>query len=192
MSDPTDPPTPAKRTSSRIRRLILTATVGGAAAAGGGAFWAWRSTPGSAAGAGSPGNDRLWTLQFERPEGGSLDMSSLRGRPWVLNFWATWCPPCVDELPELNRFHTQWSPKGWQVIGLAVDSPSAVRQFLTRQPLGFPIGLAGLEGASLSRELGNAQGGLPFTAVFAADGRVRQTKAGATHLAELSDWARQI
>jgi hypothetical protein len=73
-----------------------------------------------------------------------------------------------------------------------VDSPSAVRQFLARQPLGFPIGLAGLEGASLSRELGNAQGGLPFTAVFAADGRVRRTKAGATHLAELSDWARQL
>lgn len=191
MNDRTDPPAQRDRSPVRIRRRVLTAAVGAAATAGG-AYWAWRSGSAPSADAVPTGSDRLWTLQFDRPEGGSLALSSLRGRPWVLNFWATWCPPCVEELPELNRFHTQWSPKGWQVVGLAVDSPSAVRQFLARQPLGFPIGLAGLEGASLSRELGNAQGGLPFTAVFAADGRVRRTKAGATHLAELSDWARQL
>ena len=191
MSDHDDRTTQRDGTPRRVRRLILTAAVGAAATAGG-AYWAWRSGSTSSTGDGPTNHHRLWTLQFDRPEGGSLALSSLRGRPWVLNFWATWCPPCVDELPELNRFHTQWSPKGWQVVGLAVDSPSAVRQFLVRQPLGFPIGLAGLEGASLSRELGNVQGGLPFTAVFAADGHLRRTKAGATHLAELSDWARQI
>ena len=75
------------------------------------------------------------------------------------------------------------------VIGLAVDSPRAVEGFLARQPLTFPVGLAGLEGTDLSRQLGNERGALPFTAVFDAEGRVVQRKLGQTHRAELDRWA---
>ena len=132
----------------------------------------------------------LWGLSFTRPEGGELAMAGLRGRPLVLNFWATWCPPCVKEMPELDRFQTAFAPQGWQVVGLAVDSPTPVRQFLQRVPVSFAIGLAGLEGTDLSRRLGNERGALPFTVVFDAGGRIVQRKLGETSFDELAAWAR--
>jgi thiol-disulfide isomerase/thioredoxin len=114
----------------------------------------------------------FWGLVFPRPEGGELALAAFRGRPLLLNFWATWCPPCVREMPALDRFWRSRRAAGWQVIGLAVDGPTPVREFLQRSPVGYPIGLAGLDGTRLSRTLGNATGALPFSVVFGASGEV--------------------
>ena len=84
-------------------------------------------------------------------------MATLRGQPLVLNFWATWCPPCVKEMPEIDRFQREFAARGWQVLGLAVDRPQPVREFLARTPVGYTIAMAGLEGTELSRQLGNYQ-----------------------------------
>ena len=149
-----------------------------------------QARPGAPVGSALEGaEDALWALRLERPEGGELVLASLRGRPLVVNFWATWCPPCVKELPDLDRFQADHAARGWQVVGIAIDSPTAVRQFLTRQPLRFPIGLAGLEGTELSRQLGNTAGGLPFTVVLDSAGRIVQRKLGATSYPELASWA---
>ena len=131
----------------------------------------------------------LWTLAFEKPEGGTFTMASLRGRPLLLNFWGTWCPPCVKEMPDLDRFARQFKAQGWRVVGLAVDNAKAVRDFLARSPVSYTIGLAGFEGSDLARRLGNEQSGLPYTVAFAANGTVLQRKAGATTLDELTRWA---
>jgi thiol-disulfide isomerase/thioredoxin len=136
-----------------------------------------------------PAVTALWALRLQRPEGGELVLASLRGKPLVINFWATWCPPCVREMPALNRFHQAFGPKGWQVVGLAIDGPTPVRAFLAKTPVGFPIGLAGLDGTELVRGLGNPNGGLPFTVVLGADGRVLQRKLGETSDDELAGWA---
>lgn len=170
--------------SGKRRQGLLVAGVAGMAVAAG---VGWHSLRTPAPPAGPP-----WDQRFPTPDGAVLDMASLHGRPLVLNFWATWCPPCVKELPELDRFHRQWSPRGWQVVGLAVDGARAVREFLRQQPLSFPIGLAGLEGTTLSRNLGNAQGALPFTVVFDGRGRLIHRKLGATDFEELSAWARGL
>jgi thiol-disulfide isomerase/thioredoxin len=114
----------------------------------------------------------LWQLELELPQGGSLQFKNLQGKPMVLNFWATWCPPCVEELPLLERFYRQNVAKSWQVIGLAVDNARAVNKFLATLPLSFPVPLAGLAGTELSRSLGNLSGGLPFTVVFNAAGQI--------------------
>ncbi len=114
----------------------------------------------------------LWLLELELPQGGTLQLKTLRGKPIVLNFWATWCPPCVEELPLLERFYQQNAAKGWQVVGIAVDNGNAVNKFLNKMPLSFPVPLAGLAGTELSRSLGNLSGGLPFTVVFNAAGHV--------------------
>jgi thiol-disulfide isomerase/thioredoxin len=131
----------------------------------------------------------FWTLRFERPGGGELALGALRGQPLLLNFWATWCPPCVTEMPMLDLFHRIQQARGWRVIGLAVDSPTPVREFLRQRPMGFEIGLAGLEGVELSRGLGNHSGGLPFTVVIGRTGRAEHRKLGALGQPDLDRWA---
>ena len=166
---------------NRRQHLGLWAAGGAAAAAGAGYAW-WRHSA-----ADQPG-DTFWSLRFERPEGGELALASLRGQALVLNFWATWCPPCIKELPEFDRLHRAHAHQGLQVVGLAVDAPTAVRQFLARQPVSFAVGLAGFEGTELSRRLGNASGALPFTVVFDRQGRLRHRKLGQTAFDELTGW----
>ena len=170
--------------SGRRRQGLGVAGVAGMAVAAG---VGWQSLRAPAAPDGPP-----WDQRFPTPDGGELDMASMHGRPLVLNFWATWCPPCIKELPELDRFHREWSPKGWRVVGLAVDGAKPVREFLQKQPLSFAVGMAGLDGSALSRQLGNEQGALPFTAVFDRNGRLAHRKLGQTDFEELSAWARGL
>ena len=133
----------------------------------------------------------MWALRFERPEGGEVLLATLRGRPLLLNFWATWCPPCLKEMPLLDQFQREHAARGWQVLGLSVDSAAApVREYLARLPMSFVIGLAGVDGIDLSRALGNANGGLPFTVVFDRRGALVQKKIGLVHAKELIAWAR--
>jgi len=212
------PTRPAQTTSrartqhGEARRTVLVALGLGAAAAG--AWFGLRrggapadsavangtsvstSAPANAASAPLIAGDVLqagfWAQQFDTPTGSSLNLASLKGKPVLLNFWATWCPPCVKEMPELDRFHTEFGPKGWQVLGLAIDGPTPVKEFLAKVHVGFGIGLAGFGGTELAQALGNAAGGLPFSLLIDAQGRVRHRKMGATHFDELAGWAREI
>jgi thiol-disulfide isomerase/thioredoxin len=164
---------------------MLYAAVAGLAAAGGAGLAWWKFQPHAV----EPGAEgALWSMEFEKPEGGMLSLRALSGKPLVVNFWATWCPPCVEELPLLNAFYRQHAANGWQVVGLAIDQPSAVRKFLQRMPLDFPIGLAGLGGTELGRSLGNLTGGLPFTVVLGGEGRVLHRKMGQVTAEDLQLW----
>ncbi|TAK92841.1 MAG: TlpA family protein disulfide reductase [Aquabacterium sp.] len=134
----------------------------------------------------------FWQQQFDTPKGGQLSLAKAQGKPTLINFWATWCPPCVKEMPELDHFHREFTPKGWAVIGLAIDGPTPVKEFLTKVAVGFDLGLAGFGGTELAQALGNESGGLPFSVMIDAKGKVRHRKMGATHFEELATWARQI
>jgi thiol-disulfide isomerase/thioredoxin len=139
-----------------------------------------------------PAPAAFWQTRLAQPDGGELDFGTLRGSPLVLNFWATWCVPCIQEMPDLDRFQRSFAGAGWRVVGVAVDNPTAVREFLRKMPVGYAIGLAGFEGSQLSRELGNDKGGLPFTVVFDRSGALVRRRLGQTHLAELTAWAREM
>ena len=135
-------------------------------------------------------NAAFWKLSFDTPDGQTLAMSTYRGKPLLVNFWATWCPPCIEELPLLNSFYEVYKAN-FQVLGLAVDQPSAVRKWLLAKPLGFANGMAGLQGTELSKTLGNTAGSLPFTAVFGRNGEIVQRKTGKVSPEELATWLRQ-
>ncbi|WP_374669259.1 redoxin family protein [Ramlibacter sp.] len=177
---------PSEASPGNRRMWLAAGAVGTVALAAGAGFAWWRLRPQPAADGAA---ERLWRLKFATPQGPELPMTRFSGRPLLLNFWATWCPPCVEEMPLLDAFYREQSSKGWQVLGLAIDQPSAVRTFLQRLPVTFPIGLAGLEGADLTRELGNRTGGLPYTVVFDAKGGIRQRRMGRVTEADLKAWS---
>lgn len=166
------------------RRRLLIGGAGVTAAALGVVAYAWRAWRTE----GPDDHAALWRATFPQPDGRQLVMAGLRGAPLVLNFWATWCPPCVKEMPELDRFARQFAPQGVRVVGLAIDKVAAVNQFLAHAPVSYAIGLAGFEGSELARELGNDRGGLPFTAFFDRRGRLAHRKLGETSYAELATW----
>lgn len=169
------------------RRVALAAGVAATAAAAGvgSAWWHLRLAAPSAA-------NELWPLHFETPQGGSIELASLRGKPLLLNFWATWCPPCVREMPLLDRFSREQRTRGWQVLGLAIDNRDPVLEFLSRRPVGYPIGLAGVDGVGLARKLGNMQGALPFSVIFDRAGTIVDRKLGAIQTEDFARWVTAV
>lgn len=167
------------------RRAWLVAGAAGVGVAAGVGWALHRET------ADPPLPDDFWALRFPAPDQGELALADLRGRPIVLNFWATWCPPCLREMPALDRFQQAWRDRGWQVVGLALDAKAPVQEFLHRTPVSFRIGLAGFGGSDLLRRLGNANGALPYTVLISSDGRLFRRQLGETSEAELERWARE-
>jgi len=172
------------------RNLLYISAAAAAGAAGVGAAWLKYEPQKLTRGETNAVQDAFWALSFDTPDGQPRPMSNFRGKPLLLNFWATWCPPCVEELPLLDSFYQEQKAKGWQVLGLAVDQPSAVRKWLQARPLSFAVGMAGLSGTELSKSLGNLAGSLPFTAIFGASGALLHRKTGQVYKEDLAQWAR--
>jgi len=170
------------------RNLLYIGAAAAAGLAGVGAAWLKHEPQKLTTPQTNTAQDALWAMSFDTPDGQPQPMNSFRGKPLLLNFWATWCPPCVEELPLLDVFYQEQKAKGWQVLGLAVDQPSAVRKWLQAKPLSFPVGMAGLGGTELSKSLGNLAGSLPFTAVFGGSGSLLHRKTGKVSSEDLAQW----
>ncbi|HEX7935903.1 MAG TPA: TlpA disulfide reductase family protein [Paraburkholderia sp.] len=121
---------------------------------------------------------QLWTAPVTSVDGKSQSLSVLKGRPIVVNFWASWCGPCVEEMPELSQLQRDYAKKGIQFVGLGVDSEKNVQSFLQKVKVAYPVYVTGFGGADLARAFGNTAGGLPFTVVIDANGNIRSTKLG--------------
>ena len=139
--------------------------------------------------AAAPASDavaQLLSTPLQDVAGKRQTLAPYKGRVLVVNFWASWCGPCVAEMPELVRLHDRYAKKGIEFIGIGVDSSQNVQNFLKRIPVDYPVLVSGFGGADLARSLGNTAGALPFTVVIDANGVVRSTKLGQVTPAELS------
>ena len=105
-------------------------------------------------------------------------LAQWQGKALLVNFWAPWCAPCVEEMPELSSLQQQYSGKNLQVIGIGIDSQARIAQFAAKLKIAYPLYVAGMEGSELARKLGNTSGGLPYTVLIGADGQVRKTYLG--------------
>jgi thiol-disulfide isomerase/thioredoxin len=134
--------------------------------------------------------DRMPTLSLPDLDGRPLDLQQrFRGRPLLVNVWASWCAPCVEEMPELARFAHAQGGAGVQVLGLALDTPEDVRRFLHRVPVDYPIVIETPGPRDASVQLGNAQGLLPYSVLFDARGRMVKAKLGPFAPGEIEAWA---
>ena len=115
------------------------------------------------------------------------DLKQYQGKIVVLNFWATWCPPCREEMPELAELHTQYQAKNVVVVGLAVDELALVKEFALATPVSYPLLVAEDEGMQLASALGNSQGVLPYTVIIDKDGVVQKNYFGRISKALLSE-----
>ncbi|NMM27065.1 MAG: TlpA family protein disulfide reductase [Glaciimonas sp.] len=106
------------------------------------------------------------------------NLSAWRGRPMVINFWATWCAPCVEEMPELSALQTEISPRGIQILGIGIDSAVNIAVFANKYQITYPLFAAGASATALARAFGNQVGGLPFTVLIGRDGEVKKTYLG--------------
>ena len=112
------------------------------------------------------------------------------GRPLLVNVWASWCGPCIRERPELDRYARDQGANGTQVIGIALDDAAAVREFLQRVPVGYPILIDAPGVRDAGVRLGNPKGVLPYSVLLDAQGRVLKQKIGPFDAGEIDGWAR--
>ena len=164
-----------RRVISR-REWIATGVVAVAAGAAGYAFNTWRTAPGPAAEADS---DALLRLRLPDLENRPQTIADWRGKVVVVNFWATWCGPCRDEIPLFVKLQNQYAARGLQFIGIAIDQPDKVKPFAAEFGMNFPILIGDTDTIELGRKLGNKAGVLPFTVILGRDGRVAASEVGA-------------
>jgi len=132
--------------------------------------------------------DEAGDFQLPDLQGRMQAFSQWRGKPVLLNFWATWCPPCIEEMPLLDGAHAA-TGDGLTVIGVALDDAAAVQQFLVRNPVRYPILLAGDSAeVDLSTRFGNAKSVLPYSVLIGRDGRVLAQKFGLIRAHDLEGW----
>lgn len=122
----------------------------------------------------------LWSLKLDTPSGAPLLLSTFKGKPLLINFWATWCAPCIEEMPLLDKFHQKnhLTNNGLQLLGIAADKSESVVKFLNKMPVQFPIAISGFDGIALSKALANISGGLPYSVLISENGSILFKKEG--------------
>lgn len=127
----------------------------------------------------------FFAAAFSDADGRVQPMSQWLGKTIVVNFWATWCPPCLEEMPELSRMHSQYRQQGLVVLGISSDELGKIREFAAETPVSYPLLSAELEAMPLSESLGNNKGILPYTVIIAPDGSIAKTHFGLVNQALL-------
>jgi thiol-disulfide isomerase/thioredoxin len=105
-------------------------------------------------------------------QGNQHNISEWQGKIRVINFWATWCPPCLKEIPAFIALQKQYSAKGLQFIGIAIDDQEPVEKYLASININYPILIASISGIALSQQLGNSVDAVPFTVVVNREGQI--------------------
>jgi thiol-disulfide isomerase/thioredoxin len=127
-------------------------------------------------------------LEFRDLQGRPHRLSEWNGKLLLVNFWATWCGPCLKEIPLLVQAQQQNAARGLQVIGIAMDDAEPVQQMAGRLRMNYPVMVGAMEIADAMDRLGDQLGALPFSVLIAPDGRILGRTSGALESDELAAW----
>lgn len=133
--------------------------------------------------------DAIFALSPPDIEGRSQPLAQWRGKVLVLNYWATWCPPCVEEMPAFSRLNDHYASWGVQFVGIGLDEAEKIRAFVKATPVSYPLLVAG---ASASTTPGLQVKGLPYTVVIGRDGRIEASHLGRLDEASLEPVLRRL
>lgn len=114
----------------------------------------------------------LFAASFPDQQGVTQSLGQWRGKVVVVNFWATWCPPCREEMPELSAFQEQYRSRDVVVLGISTDDVAKIRDFAKASPMSYPLLAGDFEAMSLAESLGNNKGILPYTVLIRRDGSI--------------------
>lgn len=165
---------------SRAREWVLIACAALTAAAAGYAYNTWRTAPE----AGDAGLAALMAARLPDLDGNAQPLDQWRGKIVVVNFWATWCAPCREEIPLFVKLQNKYGDRGLQFVGIAIDQPEKVRPYAAELGMNFPVLIGGIDAIGLTRTLGNRAGVLPFTVVLDRSGKAVQKQVGAVKEAQ--------
>lgn len=165
----------------RTRVLILAAAILATAAG----FFAYRATLSERSAAEAVAE--LMRLRLPDVSGKEQSLTQWREKVLIVNFWATWCEPCREEVPVLLRVQAKHASNGVQVVGISIDSVDKVRQFAIEYRIGYPLVIGSMAVIDLTRKLGNKATGLPYTVVLDRSGRVVKSHLGGISEVELEN-----
>jgi thiol-disulfide isomerase/thioredoxin len=168
-----------------VSTRVFFALVGFVAMTAGVALWLAGRPAAPAAGPTSIAPSALYAASFRDEAGQSQSLGQYQGRLLVLNFWATWCAPCREEMPGFARLHQRWRDHGVQFLGLSAEDGERVARFGRELAIPYPLWTGGDEVGELARRLGNRLGVLPHTAILSPQGEVLEVRAGTYTEAEL-------
>lgn len=127
----------------------------------------------------------LWAMQLPDPSGKVQSLAQWRSKILVLNFWATWCEPCRDEIPDLIAVRSEHAGKNVEIVGIAIDNARSVQTYMQDMRISYPVLIGEGDALAMARALGNASGALPYTVVVGPDGTVLMRHLGRLPKAKL-------
>jgi thiol-disulfide isomerase/thioredoxin len=180
----------AVESASPSRRNVLLAAGGLSACAlgaAGGYWWTNRSPSGASGATGATKHEaaKLLNAQFVGLDGETNAINRWRGKTLLVNFWATWCGPCREEMPDFVRAQSDFGGKGLQIVGLAVDRKEPVQRFVKELAINYPILMADVAWLEEVKTMGNPQGVLPYSVVFGPNGDVILNRVGKIKYSEI-------
>jgi thiol-disulfide isomerase/thioredoxin len=128
---------------------------------------------------------RLMNMTVSTPQGEAVQLKQWAGKVLVVNFWATWCPPCREEMPEFSRVQTQLADKGVQFVGIGIDTPDNIINFENNNAISYPLLIGAYDLLKITADLGNKSSALPFTVILDRTGRIAHSKMGKLDETEL-------
>jgi peroxiredoxin len=166
-------------------RILTRLLIGLVVLAAAGLFAYRMLTPADESTPAASGVPALFAATFPDQDGKAQALSQWRGKVVVVNFWATWCPPCKEEMPELSEFQQKYGKRNVVVLGLSTDDVTKIRKFAQQAPVQYPLLAGDFEAMALAESLGNNKGVLPYSVVITPDGNISRTYFGRLDMQKL-------